>query len=200
MIKDKMKKTDILIAGVGGQGTILTGNIISRVALKESFDVKTAETHGMAQRGGSVINHVRLGEKVYSPLIPMGSVDFLLSFEQLEALRFLPFLSEDGTVIVNSMALAPLPVLTGEEEYPEGVLSEIKSRANRTVIVNAIDMEPVKTNTRVLNVFLIGILASFLPFSRQVWEQTMEEIIPEKLLKINMDAFSAGYDWAAVNK
>lgn len=190
-----MKKIDILIAGVGGQGTILTGNVISRLALKENLDVKTAETHGMAQRGGSVVNHVRIGEKVYSPLIPKGSVDYLLSFEKLEALRYLPFLSAGGTVIVNKMVLAPLPVLTGQEEYPEKILDEIKSNAHRTIIIDALQHEPVKTNAKVLNVFLIGVLASLLPFSRESWKQTMEETIPQKFLDLNLKAFSAGYKW-----
>ncbi|HPZ64910.1 MAG TPA: indolepyruvate oxidoreductase subunit beta, partial [Bacillota bacterium] len=122
-------KYDLLIAGAGGQGTILASKIISRVALAQDLEVKTAETHGMAQRGGSVVTHVRIGSRVYSPLIPLGDADFLLSFEQLEALRWLPYLSSRGTVITADLVMEPLPVLTGREEYPADALEQIKKAA-----------------------------------------------------------------------
>jgi len=152
-------KTDILIAGVGGQGTILTGRVIAALAMAEGLDVKTAETHGMAQRGGSVITHVRIAKKVYSPLIPQGDGDILLSFEKLEALRWLPFLRSEGTVIVNTQELDPMPVLTGQAEYPDNVLKEIEDKAGRLIAVDALNIGPVKKNPRVVNTFLLGILA-----------------------------------------
>ncbi len=187
-----MKKIDILIAGVGGQGTILAGNIISKIAIAENLDAKTAETHGMAQRGGSVINHVRLGEKVHSPLIPEGSVDFLLSFEALEGLRYLTYLAPDGTAIVNDLNLSPLPVLTGEATYPEDIIKEIKEKAFKSVVVKALALEPVKSNPKVLNIFLIGILSTMLPFSESVWDKAIRETIPPKILDINLKAFQSG--------
>ena len=194
-----MKKIDILIAGVGGQGTILAGNIISKIAVAENIDAKTAETHGMAQRGGSVINHVRLGEKVYSPLIPEGSVDFLLSFEALEGLRYLPYLASNGTAIINTLQLFPLPVLTGDTSYPEELLKEIQERANKTIAVDSYNIEPVKSNPRVLNIFLIGILSTLLPFKEEVWTKAINETLPAKILDINLKAFNAGRSWAADN-
>ncbi|OPL11806.1 MAG: hypothetical protein AVO34_08055 [Firmicutes bacterium ML8_F2] len=145
---NKTAKKDILIAGVGGQGTILTGRVIAALAMSEGLDVKTAETHGMAQRGGSVITHVRMGKKVYSPLIPQGDGDILLSFEKLEALRWLPFLSPEGTVIVNTQELDPMPVLTGETEYTDGILKEIESKAASLIAVDALNIDPVKKNPR----------------------------------------------------
>ncbi len=190
-----MDKFDILIAGVGGQGTILAGNIISRVALVENLDVKTAETHGMAQRGGSVVTHVRLGPKVYSPLIPKGDVDYLLSFEKLEAFRNLPFLSAESTILVNSQVILPLPVLTGSDEYPEGIIEEISHKVKKTYFIDALNIEPVKSQPRVLNTFLLGVLAYFLPVSLETWEYAIEKSLPQKLVQMNINAFQSGYAW-----
>ncbi len=190
------QKTDILIAGVGGQGTILTGRIIASLAISEGLDVKTAETHGMAQRGGSVITHVRIGEKVYSPLIPRGDGDVLLSFEKLEALRWLPYLSPQGTVIVNTQELDPLPVLTGEIEYSSEILEEIKSKTGRLIAADALSIDPVSKNARMVNTFLLGILASTMEFEKEKWLKTMEETIKAKLVEINKQAFEAGWQYA----
>jgi len=173
---NKTAKKDILIAGVGGQGTILTGRVIAALAMSEGLDVKTAETHGMAQRGGSVITHVRMGKKVYSPLIPQGDGDILLSFEKLEALRWLPFLSPEGTVIVNTQELDPMPVLTGETEYTDGILKEIESKAAS-------------------NTFLLGILARLMPFAREKWLQILEQEIKAALVDINRQSFEAGWHY-----
>ncbi|MBW6464181.1 MAG: indolepyruvate oxidoreductase subunit beta [Firmicutes bacterium] len=194
---NKGAKTDILIAGVGGQGTILTGRVIAALAIAEGLDVKTAETHGMAQRGGSVITHVRIGEKVYSPLIPAGDGDILISFEKLEALRWLPFLSPAGTVIVNTQELEPLPVLTGQIEYPDQILEEIKGKVARLIAVDALSMEPVTKNPRMVNTFLLGILARIMPYAKEKWLKVMEEEIKAKLVDINKLSFEAGWKYAA---
>lgn len=191
-----MAKTDILIAGVGGQGTILTGRIIASLAISEGMDVKTAETHGMAQRGGSVITHVRIGEKVYSPLIPAGDGDFLLSFEKLEALRWLPYLSPDGTVIVNTQELEPLPVLTGEAEYSTGILEEIEGKVGRIIAAEALSIDPVSKNPRMVNTFLLGILAQTMEYNKDKWFKVMEQEIKAKLVDINKLAFEAGWQFA----
>ncbi len=189
-------KTDILIAGVGGQGTILTGRVIAALAINEGLDVKTAETHGMAQRGGSVITHARLGEKVYSPLIPQGDGDILLSFEKVEALRWLPFLNPSGTVIVNTQQLEPMPVLTGTMEYPTGIRKEIESKAARLIEVDALSHEPVKQNSRMVNTFLLGILARIMPFEKEKWLRVMEQTIKARLVDINKQSFEAGWEFA----
>ncbi len=192
----KLSKTDILIAGVGGQGTILTGRIIAALAIAEGLDVKTAETHGMAQRGGSVITHVRIGEKVYSPLIPLADGDYLLSFEKLEALRWLPYLSPRGTVIVNTQELEPLPVLTGQTEYSTGILEEIESKAARLIAADALSIDPVSKNARMVNTFLLGILAQTMDFDKKKWLDVMEQTIKAKLVDINKQAFEAGWQFA----
>jgi indolepyruvate ferredoxin oxidoreductase, beta subunit len=191
-----MNKTDILIVGVGGQGTILTGRVIAALAMAEGLDVKTAETHGMAQRGGSVITHVRIAEKVYSPLIPLGGGNILLSFEKLEALRWLPFLSATGTVIVNTQELEPLPVLTGKLEYSAGILEEIESKVARLIAVDALKMEPVTENPRMVNTFLLGILARIMPYEKEKWLRVMEQEIKAKLVEINKKAFETGWKFA----
>ncbi len=191
------QKKDILIAGVGGQGTILTGRIIASLAMSEGLDVKTAETHGMAQRGGSVITHVRIGKKVYSPLIPQGDGDVLLSFEKLEALRWLPFLSPQGTVIVNTQELDPLPVLTGETEYSSEILEEIESKVGRLIAADALSIDPVTKNARMVNTFLLGILAKTMEFEKEKWLKVMEQEIKAKLVDINKQAFEAGWQFAS---
>ncbi len=186
-------KVDIFIAGVGGQGTILAGKIISTVALKRNLDVKLSETHGMAQRGGSVVTHVRLGPKVYSPLAEKGEVDFLLAFEQLEALRWLDYLSPTGTVIVNLQKLAPLPVLIGAREYPAEILAQLRRFSGHTVAINAVEETAARENPRVVNMVLVGILASFLDLPVTDWEAALRESIPFGLLDINLRAFHDGY-------
>jgi len=188
-----INKVDLLVAGVGGQGTILAGRILSQVALLQELEVKMAETHGMAQRGGSVITHVRMGKKVNSPLVPLGDADFILAFERLEGLRWLSFLSPRGTVIVNTQVLHPLPVLTGKVEYPGYVLEEIKDKTATSIQVDALNRDPVSRNSRTLNVFLMGILARQMPFPRETWENALELVIPPRLLEINREAFTAGY-------
>jgi indolepyruvate ferredoxin oxidoreductase, beta subunit len=194
---NKSTKTDILIAGVGGQGTILTGRVIAALAIAEGLDVKTAETHGMAQRGGSVITHVRIADKVYSPLIPQGDGDILLSFEKLEALRWLPFLSTKGTVIVNTQELEPMPVLTGQTSYPDEILSEIEGKVAKMIAVDALAVDPVTQNPRMVNTFLLGILAQIMPFEKEKWLKIMEQEIKAKLVEINKKAFEAGWQHAA---
>ncbi len=191
-----MLKKNILIAGVGGQGTILAGRLIAALVLREGLDVKTAETHGMAQRGGSVITHARFGEKVFSPLVTRGEGDLLLSFEKLEALRWLPYLSPQGVVIVNTQELDPLPVLTGAVAYPEGILEEIEAGAGRMIAVDALAIDPVRENPRTVNTLLLGILSTLLPFPVEKWRQTMTAEIKAELVAINMEAFEAGRRFA----
>ena len=194
-----MKKIDILVVGVGGQGTILTGKIISQVALHEGMDVKTAETYGMAQR-----------EAVSSPMCgsPAGSIHrdsrrkcgLPACFEQLEALRYLHLLRPDTTLIINTQALAPPSVLAGRELYPENIPEKIEDRFPQACFVNGLQEESVKENKRVLNVFLVGILASMLPFSAESWKNALGDTVPANFLPMNTDAFDAGYRWGLKTK
>lgn len=189
-----IKKIDLLITGVGGQGTLLAGRIIAAAALAEGYDVKTSETHGMAQRGGSVVLHVRIADRVHAPLVPPGEADFLLAFEKLEALRFLPALSPGETVIVNCQEIKPLPVLTGECSYPEGAVATLRDRAGLVIQVPALEMEPVCTHPRTANLLLLGVLARLLPFAEESWHRATAEQISPRHLEINRRAFAAGWN------
>lgn len=190
---NRSKKIDILIAGVGGQGTILAGKIISQLGLEKNLDVKLSETHGMAQRGGSVITHVRLGTKVFSPLNTEGEVDYLLAFEQLEALRWLPYLSPRGTVVVNTQKMYPLPVLTGAQKYPEDIIAAIRKAAYRTIAIDVMRETSARENPKVANMVLIGVLASLLDFPLTEWEQVLEKTVPKNMLSLNLKALQEGF-------
>ncbi|MGI6615493.1 MAG: indolepyruvate oxidoreductase subunit beta [Dethiobacteria bacterium] len=190
-----IKKTDLLIAGVGGQGTLLTGKIIAAAAQEEGYDVKTSETHGMAQRGGSVVIHVRIADRVCAPLVPKGEADFLLAFEKLEALRFLPWLSPEGMVVVNCQEIKPLPVLIGASTYPEGVAGRLRARSQRVIPVDAAQMEPVRRHPRTANVLLLGILARQLGLPQESWRRAISRSLPPHHHRINQEAFDAGWSF-----
>ncbi|MCF8011287.1 MAG: indolepyruvate oxidoreductase subunit beta [Clostridiales bacterium] len=191
------KPVDILLVGVGGQGTILASKVLCAAAEAAGFDIKMSEIHGMAQRGGSVVTQVRLGEKVYSPLIEEGCADIMLSFEKLEALRWLHWMKNDGTIIVNNYAVAPVPVLAGVAEYPANVLEYIEEKVPGCTILHAVEIAKSCGNSKAANVVLLGAMAREMPVSREFWQQALDSVIPPKLLDINKKAFDAGYN--AVN-
>lgn len=188
-----MTEANIVIAGVGGQGALLAGKIITEAALEDNLDVKSSETHGMAQRGGSVLIHVRYGAKVYSPLVPQGEADFILALEQLEALRAVPLLSAQGTVIMNRHSIAPLPVLTGKQAYPENAEALLRASVKNVVAVSALSAEPVHRHPRTANTFLLGILARRLSFPRETWLRAAERSIPAPYLQMNIRSFESGW-------
>ena len=156
-----MQSINILIVGVGGQGTLLTSRVLGNLASDLEYDVKVSEVHGMAQRGGSVVTHVRFGKKVYSPLIEVGKADILLSFEKMEALRWLHYLKEGGMLIVNDQSINPMPVITGAAEYPDDILDRLKKSTAKAIIINAIDIAKEIGNIRVANSVLLGVLAKY---------------------------------------
>ncbi len=184
--------TDVVLAGVGGQGNVLSARMLAEVALSMGYDVKTSEVHGMAQRGGSVVCMVRWGEKVYSPLIEVAKADFLLAFELLEGLRFLRYLGGEGTAIVNDYRLDPLPVLRGDAVYPEGALGDIRSYAARTVELDAREMAAAAGNPRAAGSCLLGALSTFLEFPMDMWEESMRKSVPSKAVEVNLKAFALG--------
>ncbi len=188
-----LKPVDVLIVGVGGQGAILASKVLARAALESGYDIKVSEIHGMAQRGGSVVTQVRLGEKVYSPLIAAGGADLIVAFEKLEALRLLPYLKTGGTMIVNDQEIYPVPVLVGAAEYPAGIFAYIRSVAPDTVVVDAVNIAKRCGNPRAVNVVLLGVMARILPIEREVWEKALAELSPAKFLESNKTAFAAGY-------
>jgi indolepyruvate ferredoxin oxidoreductase beta subunit len=183
---------NILIVGVGGQGIILASDVLGRVAARHGYDVKKNEIHGMAQRGGSVSSHVRFGKVVSSPIIKMGEADVLLSFEQIETLRYFPFLSEKGQVIVNDQKILPPAVFTGQQDYPPDVLERIKQKAPNTIIVDGPSVAKNIGNPKVLNVIFLGVLSKFLDIPPEIYEQTLKETLKPKLVDINIRAFNEG--------
>lgn len=191
--------TDVVLAGVGGQGAILTARILAETALSAGYDVKTSEVHGMAQRGGSVVSMVRWGEKVYSPLIPVGGADFILTFELLEGLRRLEYLSDEGTAIVNEYRIDPLPVLRGDAQYPEDALNSIRAYVAHLVELDARRMAADAGNPRALGSVLLGALSVFLDFPSSAWEQAINRFVPAKAREVNLKAFALGRESGAAS-
>lgn len=189
-----LKPVDVLMVGVGGQGTILASKVLARAAQEAGYDIKVSEIHGMAQRGGSVVTQVRLGEKVYSPLITEGGADVVLAFEKLEGLRLLPYLKPGGTIIINNQEIPPVPVLVGAAQYPANVIEYIRSVAPDTVVVDALDIAVKCGNPKAANVVLLGVMAKNLPIEREVWEKALAARVPARFLEVNKAAFAAGYE------
>jgi indolepyruvate ferredoxin oxidoreductase beta subunit len=188
------KTQNIFLSGVGGQGTILASNILGQVLLNAGYDVKKAEVHGMAQRGGDVTTHFRFGKKVYSPLIKQGDVDFLVSFELLEALRYIDWIKPGGKVILNNHTLLPPSVSLGEMEYPRDIARTFKERFRENVwVVEGHDIAKSLGNIQVSNVVLIGALSNFFPdLKAKQWKSAIESLLPVKLHDINLKAFDRG--------
>lgn len=184
----------ILFIGVGGQGTILASKILSEGLLRNGYDVKMSEVHGMAQRGGSVTTQVRFGEKVYSPLIEKGKADAIVAFEKSEALRALPYLKEGGHLIVNDYEIHPVPVLIGLEKYPEGVNEALRSTAENTVIIKAAEIAKDLGNMKAQNVVLLGALLKALDIKDVNWEEVVASLVPAKAVELNKKALVAGME------
>ncbi|MGI5901445.1 MAG: indolepyruvate oxidoreductase subunit beta [Desulfitobacteriia bacterium] len=193
-----LKTRNILIVGVGGQGTILASRVLSTVLIKAGYDVKVSEIHGMAQRGGSVVTQVRYGKKVNSPIIPKGETDVLLAFEKLEALRWLPYLKPDGVMLINDQKIDPLPVITGAAAYPDA-LKLIKEQRNNIIVINALEIAQKAGNSKAVNVVLLGLLAQKLDLKPELWTEALEETVPPRFLEVNLKAFAAGNKFSARN-
>jgi indolepyruvate ferredoxin oxidoreductase beta subunit len=191
-----MEKLNIMIVGVGGQGTLLASRVLGNVALKMSYDVKVSEVHGMSQRGGSVVTYVKLGRKVYSPLVEKGEADVILAFEQLEALRWSEYLCRGGKIIVNEQKIDPMPVIMGKVKYPEHIINRIEENKIDIVTVDALETAKQCGNLKVVNVVLLGIMAKFTAIKKDIWLDAIRETVPQKLLDVNLKAFEAGYGLA----
>ena len=189
-----MSVKSIMIVGVGGQGTLLASRILGNVIIARGLDVKVSEVHGMSQRGGSVVTYVKYGESVNSPIIDEGEADIILAFERLEALRALPYLKNGGRIIVNDRAIAPMPVITGVAEYPDGIIEKLKESAD-TVSLDALSLAQQAGSIKAVNVVLIGVLAKSTDIPKEEWLETIKATVPEKFLDINLKAFELGYEY-----
>ena len=184
---------NIMVVGVGGQGTLLTSRIIGKTALAAGHDVKLSEVHGMAQRGGSVVTFVRFGDKVYEPVVEEGCVDVLISFERLEAQRYAHFLKPDGVIIVNDTRIDPMTVVIGAAKYPEGIIEKLSE--NYTVhVIDGGAVAKKLGNSKVLNTVVLGLAAKHIGFSREEWLEVLRSTVPPKTVDINTLAFKAGYE------
>ena len=187
------RSVNIIICGVGGQGIILASNVLCHTAFLEGFDVKKSEVHGMAQRGGTVITHVKYGEKVYSPLIAEGTADFLLAFEKLEALRYSHYLKNKGIVMVNDREIPPMSVLIGAATYPADIPTQLQKH-HRLFLVEAEKIAHAMGNVRVVNIVLLGVLARVLQFKTDSWEQAIRSNVKAQFVDLNITAFHKGRD------
>jgi len=189
-----MEKIDLLVTGVGGQGVVLASDIIGETALSAGFDVKKTDTLGMAQRGGSVLSHVRLAPKVWSPLIKDGSADLLLAFEKLEAARWGHFLRQGGIAIVNNYEQPPLSVSLGQENYPadDEIAAALKRQTDQVYFVEGTGRVRELGNVRTLNIFMLGCFSVFAPLDAETWKESITRRIPENIREINLTAFEMG--------
>ena len=183
---------NIMIVGVGGQGTLLTSRIIGKVALNAGCDVKISEVHGMAQRGGSVVTFVRYGEKVYEPVVEEGCADILIAFERLEAMRYAHFLKKDGILIVNDYRIDPMTVVIGASTYPENIIENLENE-HKIYTINGVEKAKELGNSKVLNSVVLGLAAKYIGFSEQEWISVIEKTVPPKTIDINIKAFNVGY-------
>ncbi len=189
-----MDRLNLLIAGVGGQGVVLAGDILADVAIEAGLDVKKTDTLGMAQRGGGVVTHLRIGQEIASPLISEGDADLLLAFEKLEAARWSGYLRQDSSVIMNDQRIAPLGVSRGEGSYPDDheIIHLLRHRAADVMVVDASWLAAEAGNRKALNVLMLGALSMLLPFNPDSWMNAIKGHLPEKIQAVNLDAFARG--------
>ena len=185
---------NIMIVGVGGQGTLLASKILGRILLENGYEVKVSEVHGMSQRGGSVVTYVRYGNNVYSPIVDSGEADFILSFEILEAARWLPYLKKGGILITNSQQINPMPVISGVMEYPSNLSEKLLDTGEDVRIFDALSKAEEAGSSKAVNLVLLGYLSNFFQFPVDCWEQTIRTGVPAKHIDMNLRAFHLGRD------
>ncbi|MBR4022674.1 MAG: indolepyruvate oxidoreductase subunit beta [Ruminococcus sp.] len=187
-----METKSIMIVGVGGQGSLLASRLLGNVLLAQNYDVKVSEVHGMSQRGGSVVTYVKYGDKVYSPVIEKGEADAIISFEMLEAARWLPYLKKGGKIITSTQCLSSMPVITGAAVYPENILDKIKAEGVDITAVDALKLAEEAGNAKASNVVLMGVVSNKMDFEEKLWQDAIEQCVPEKFLELNKKAFELG--------
>ena len=188
-----MKNLNIMIVGVGGQGTLLTSRIIGKTALYNGCDVKLSEVHGMAQRGGSVVTFVRIGEKINEPVVEEGDADVLIAFERLEAMRYAHFLKKDGVLIVNDCRIDPMTVVIGAKQYPENIIADLK-KEHKVYVIDGGKIAAELGNNKVLNSVVLGLSAKLIGFHKEDWIKIIEKTVPQKTIELNEKAFIRGYE------
>ena len=181
-----------MIVGVGGQGSLLASRLIGNVLLSQGYDVKVSEVHGMSQRGGSVVTYVKYGDKVSSPVIEKGEADIIISFEQLEAARWLPYLKKGGHLVTSTQKIDPMPVIMGNAVYPENIIDKIRNMGVDVIAADALSLAREAGNAKASNVVLMGVVSTKMGFEEEVWQKAIEECVPPKFLELNKKAFALG--------
>lgn len=182
----------IMLVGVGGQGTLLASRILGNALLAEGFEVKVSEVHGMSQRGGSVVTYIKYGDEVFSPVIEQGEADVIVSFEELEAARWLSYLKKGGKIITNTQQVNPMPVITGAASYPADILEKIKNAGAEIIALDALSLAEQAGSAKAVNVVLMGVLSGIMGFEEKTWKNALEQCVPAKFLEINTKAFDLG--------
>ena len=187
-----MDTKNIMIVGVGGQGSLLASKLLGHLLLSRGYDVKVSEVHGMSQRGGSVVTYVRYGDKVYSPVIDEGEADYIVSFELLEAARWLPYLKKDGIIVTNTQQIDPMPVITGAAEYPEGLVEKLKASGAKVDALDCLSLATEAGSAKAVNIVLMGRLSHYFDIPEEAWMESLKANVPERFLELNTKAFKLG--------
>ena len=183
---------NMMIVGVGGQGSLLASKLIGHLLLGQGFDVKVSEVHGMSQRGGSVVTYVRWGERVYSPIVDRGEADFIVSFELLEAARYLEYLKPGGQIVTSTQQIDPMPVITGAAEYPEGLVEKMRALGVKVDAVDTVTLAEQAGSNKAANIVLMGRLSHYFDYDEEVWQEALTACIAPKFLEMNKKAFALG--------
>ena len=189
-----MDKLNIMIVGVGGQGSLLASKLLGKLFLNSGYDVKVSEVHGMSQRGGSVVTYVRCGEKVFSPIIDKGEADYIISFELLEAARSMSFLKEGGKIVTNTQQIDPMPVITGASKYPEELAAKMSAAGITCDAFDALSLAESAGSSKAVNIVLMGRLSRYFSFTEDEWKKAIAECVPKKFIELNEKAFALGRD------
>lgn len=183
---------NVMIVGVGGQGSLLASKLLGHILLGKGYDVKVSEVHGMSQRGGSVVTYVRYGDKVYSPIIDRGEADYIISFEELEAARYVEYLKPDGCIVTNTQQIDPMPVIIGAAAYPEDLIGKMKAKGIRVDAFDCLSLAAQAGSSKAVNIVLMGRLSKYFDFPAEDWEQAIRELVPPKFVDLNLKAFALG--------
>ncbi len=187
-----MKTKNVMIVGVGGQGSLLASKLLGRLLMDQGYDVKVSEVHGMSQRGGSVVTYVRYGDEVFSPVIDKGEADYIISFELLEAARWTEYLREGGQIIVNTQQIDPMPVITGAAVYPEQLIEKMQATGHNVDAFDALSLANEAGSSKAVNIVLMGRLSHYFDIPEDAWLAALEACVPPKFLELNKKAFSLG--------
>ena len=185
---------NVMIVGVGGQGSLLASKLLGRLLVDEGYDVKVSEVHGMSQRGGSVVTYVRFGDKVYSPVIEDGEADFIVSFEKIEAARYAEKLKKDGVIIVNTQQIDPMPVIIGAATYPDAIIDEMKTKGIHVDDIDALDLAQQAGSAKACNIVLMARLAKYFDMPKEKWLAAIEKSVKPQFIELNKRAFELGYE------